>query len=131
MWSVPEGVMPVSVRMKKAELRGAGAAASIPPRQQHHPAARLGDGGRRQAAGKGHGGHHQRALAEDGAGVEHGVAADLGVIADDGAEFTESGFKDGLRGADDDGLLIEAQIRARSLRPRSAHRCRGSNRRRS
>jgi hypothetical protein len=36
MWSVPEGVMPVSVRMENAELRGRLAAASIPPRQQHH-----------------------------------------------------------------------------------------------
>ena len=52
----------------------------------------------------------ETAAADEGAGVEHGVAANFGAIADDGTEFAESGRGGAIVVVDGDVFAIEADV---------------------
>ena len=47
---------------------------------------------------------------EDGTGAEDGMASDFGTVADDGAEFFQSGRNTAVRAADDDFAVIKTDI---------------------
>src|SRR6185436_4842931 len=82
----------------------------IPAGEEGDGRAVLGDGGGREVAAERDGGHHERAFAEERAGVEHGVAAHLGAVAEDRAEFFQAGVHGAGGQAERDGLLVEAEV---------------------
>ena len=69
--------------------------------------------------GHGAGGEHafpvdawvdDRFAPEDGTGAEDGIASYLGTVADDGAEFFQSGRQTSVRTADGDFAVIKTDI---------------------
>ena len=48
---------------------------------------------------------------DEGTGAENAVAADLGMVADEGAEFAQTGGDRALGCVDGHGRLVEAHIR--------------------
>lgn len=77
----------------------------------------MGNGGRRQVAAEIHAGHDQRARPEQRAGIEHGIATDLGPVAEDGAELPQPGADHAGVGADGDLALVEPEVGADHARP--------------
>src|ERR1700722_4357400 len=105
MWRVPEGVMPVRVRM------------SAPPWDEGDLLADPRDRGGGEDATEGDGGHDEGPPAEDGARVQDGVAPDLGLVAEHRPELLQAGA-DGAPGQlDEDLALVQAKVGADGARP--------------
>src|SRR5689334_2489264 len=80
--------------LRRSRKRTSGKSSSIPltpPYDDIDLLARLRDVIRREHAAPLHAGINDRAPSDQRAGREHAVATDLGLIADDGAEFFEAG----------------------------------------
>jgi len=82
----------------------------VAPGLRHNVGADAGNHGGRQETAERHGWHDQRTFAQDGAGLEHGVAPNLSVIAKDGAKFSQASIDVGIRQTHSDRFLIETKI---------------------
>lgn len=71
-----------------------------------------GEGVGREVASEGNGGEYGGAFAENGSGLEDGVAAGFGVVTHERTEFAEISFNSPGGGLHSDGFLVEAEIGA-------------------
>ena len=65
---------------------------------------------RREDAGETAEGVDDAAATDDASGIEDAVAANLGVVADDGTEFSQAGADGFVLGLDGDGLPIQSNV---------------------
>ena len=73
--------------------------------------------GQVQVAAEGRAGHHERARADQRAGIQHGVAADLGLVPEHGAELLQAGAEGAAGQPHGHFALVEAEVGADDAGP--------------
>src|SRR5580704_12530583 len=104
MWSVPDGVIPVSVRMSVFS----GNEGDLLPDP--------GDGSRGKDAPEGDGRHDERPSPEERSRIEDRVAAHLRLVAENGPEFYQAGVDPAGRQVNADFGTVEPEIGADGAR---------------